>query len=274
MALERAEAGASVASSETMPQIATVDILGVKVSAINLASCISAIDGWIASRQQSYICVADVHALMESHWDDEFRRIHNGAALVTPDGMPLVWLCRLAGHRETDRVYGPDLLLTLCEHSLKHSYRHFFYGGERGVADELAAQMRKRYPGLLVVGTLSPPFRALSDAEMGEVARVINATGADIVWVGLSTPKQEQWMRRQLAQLKAPILIGIGAAFDFHSGRKRQAPRFVQRSGFEWLFRLATEPKRLWRRYLTCIPAFAFLVIQQFFGLQSRKFRG
>jgi N-acetylglucosaminyldiphosphoundecaprenol N-acetyl-beta-D-mannosaminyltransferase len=245
------------------PPISTVDILGVKVSAINLAQCLTAIDGWIAARQQSYICLADVHAIMESHWDDEFRQIHNAAALVTPDGMPLVWLCRLAGYRASDRVYGPDLLLALCEHSVARGYRHYFYGGAPGVADELAARLRERFPGLAVAGTATPPFRPLSDAEMRDVAREIDATCPDIVWVGLSTPKQERWMRRQLGQLTTPMLIGIGAAFDFHSGRKPQAPRLLQRSGFEWLFRLATEPRRLWRRYLTCLPAFAFLIVQQ-----------
>lgn len=265
---------ASISTSliaQSAPAISTVDILGVNVSAINLPRCLTAIDGWIAARQQSYICVADVHAIMESHWDHEFRQIHNAAALVTPDGMPLVWLCRLAGHRDSNRVYGPDLLLALCEHSVPRGYRHFFYGGGPGVAQQLADRLRERFPGLAIAGTASPPFRALSGAEMLEAAREINLARPDILWVGLSTPKQERWMRRQLGHVGAPILIGIGAAFDFHSRHKRQAPRWMQRGGLEWLFRLATEPRRLWRRYLTCLPAFAVLTARQLAGLRTSR---
>jgi N-acetylglucosaminyldiphosphoundecaprenol N-acetyl-beta-D-mannosaminyltransferase len=257
--------------SQSVPQISTVDILGVNVSAINLPQCVAAIDSWIAARQQNYVCVADVHAIMESHWDDEFRRIHNAAALVTPDGMPLVWWCRLAGHRGSDRVYGPDLLLALCDHSVPRGYRHFFYGGEPGVAQQLAGRLRERFPGLKIVGTTSPPFGAVSDAEMLHAAREINVARADIVWVGLSTPKQERWMRHQLQHLDAAILIGVGAAFDFHSGRKPQAPRWMQRSGLEWLFRLMTEPRRLWRRYLTCLPVFVVLAVKQVVGLKAGR---
>ncbi|MDB5409353.1 MAG: glycosyltransferase [Rhodospirillales bacterium] len=265
--------GAIVASasmcllSQSAPRISTVDILGVKVSAINLGKCLTAIDAWIDARQQSYVCVADAHAIMESHWDDQFRQIHNAAALVTPDGMPLVWLCRLAGYRDSDRVYGPDLLLALCEHSVSRGYRHFFYGGGPGVAQELALRLSERFPALVIAGTASPPFRVLSDGEMLDAAREINSTRPDIVWVGLSTPKQERWMQRQLGHVEAPILIGIGAAFDFHSGRKPQAPRWMQRGGLEWLFRLGTEPRRLWRRYLTSLPMFAILALQQLAGL-------
>jgi N-acetylglucosaminyldiphosphoundecaprenol N-acetyl-beta-D-mannosaminyltransferase len=249
------------------PEIPTVDILGVRVGAIDIPRALAAIDEWIATGGPHYVCLADVHAVMESRWDPEFRRIHNGADLVTPDGMPLVWLCRLAGFRNADRVYGPDLLLALVEHSVERGYSHFFYGGGPGVPDALAARLASRFPGLLVAGTLSPPFRDLSEAEMEEMARTVNRTRPDIVWVGLSTPKQERWMRRQLGRMEAPVMIGIGAAFDFHSGHKPQAPRWIQRSGFEWLFRLATEPRRLWRRYAACVPSFAVLAFAQCAGL-------
>jgi N-acetylglucosaminyldiphosphoundecaprenol N-acetyl-beta-D-mannosaminyltransferase len=204
---------------------------------------------------------------MQSRWDPTFRRIHNKAGMVTPDGMPLVWLCRAAG-RDVSRVYGPDLLLAAGAHSVAKGYRHFFYGGAPGIADTLAALLRQKFPGLTVVGTHSPPFRDLAEAEARDVAALINRASPDIVWVGLSTPKQERWMAAFRARLDAPILIGIGAAFDFHSGSKPQAPYWIQRSGFEWLFRVATEPARLWPRYRRVVPGFLWHLALQKAGLR------
>jgi N-acetylglucosaminyldiphosphoundecaprenol N-acetyl-beta-D-mannosaminyltransferase len=186
---------------------------------------------------------------MESRQDPELLRIHNAAGMVTPDGMPLVWLARRAGFPHVDRVYGPDLVLACCEASVARGYRHFLYGGGPGVPERLAERLQARFPGLRVVGCHSPPFRALVSREDDTVVERINASGADIVWVGLSTPKQERWMHTHRPYLTAPVLIGVGAAFDFHAGLKRQAPRWIQRSGLEWLFRLSQEPRRLWRRY-------------------------
>jgi N-acetylglucosaminyldiphosphoundecaprenol N-acetyl-beta-D-mannosaminyltransferase len=245
--------------------------LGVGVSAINLAQVLGIIDGWIARRQQHYVCITGVHGIMESQRDEGLRRIHNEAGLVTPDGMPLVWLSRLHGQGHVARVYGPDLMLALCEHSLLRGYKHFFYGGGEGVPDLLANNLRRRFPGLWVVGGYSPPFRPLSGAEDERVVAAINEAAPDIVWIGLSTPKQERWMTEHVGQLTAPVLIGVGAAFDFHSGLKKQAPRWMQRSGLEWLYRLATEPKRLWRRYLVNNPLFVLRVLQQALGL--RRYR-
>jgi N-acetylglucosaminyldiphosphoundecaprenol N-acetyl-beta-D-mannosaminyltransferase len=205
---------------------------------------------------------------MQSRWDDGFRAIHNGAGIVTPDGMPLVWLCRWAGHPAVSRVYGPDLLHATCAHSVARGYRHFFYGGGPGVAETLAEHLQGRFPGLVVAGTHTPPFRALDDAEMATTAALIDAARPDFVWVGLSTPKQERWMAAFRGRLAAPILIGVGAAFDFHSGTKPQAPYWIQRSGFEWLFRLATEPKRLWPRYRKVIPGFLWNLALQKTGLK------
>jgi N-acetylglucosaminyldiphosphoundecaprenol N-acetyl-beta-D-mannosaminyltransferase len=182
--------------------------------------------------------------------------------------MPLVWLSRLHGHGHVTRVYGPDLMLALCEHSLLKGYKHFFYGGGEGVPELLSNNLRRRFPGLRVVGGYSPPFRSLSGAEDERVVAAINEADPDIVWIGLSTPKQERWMTEHVGQLTAPVLIGVGAAFDFHSGLKRQAPRWMQRSGLEWLFRLATEPKRLWRRYFMNNPLFVLRVLQQALGLK------
>ena len=193
---------------------------------------------------------------MESQRDDELRRIHETAGLVTPDGMPLVWIAHLLGHSHVERVYGPDLLLACCERSILRGYRHFFYGGAPGVGECLAARLGARFPGLSVAGLFSPPFRPLSADEDGALVDCINAARPDIVWVGLSTPKQERWMAAHVGRLDAPVLIGVGAAFDFHAGVKRQAPRWMQRSGLEWSFRLAMEPRRRWRRYLRNNPAF------------------
>jgi len=205
---------------------------------------------------------------MESQRDEELRRIHNRAGLVTPDGMPLVWLSRLQSFHHVERVYGPDLMLALCERSVAKGYRHFFYGGAEGVPEQLASVLQKRFPGLQVAGTFSPPFRPLTADEDDRIVQMINAAAPDIVWVGLSTPKQERWMAGHRERLTAPVLIGVGAAFDFLTGRKPQAPRWMQRAGLEWLFRLLTEPRRLWRRYLINNPLFVALVVLQALGVR------
>jgi N-acetylglucosaminyldiphosphoundecaprenol N-acetyl-beta-D-mannosaminyltransferase len=228
---------------------ARVDVLGVEVSAIDLAQALAVIDGWIASGAREYVCVTGVHGVMESRRDAGLRLIHNRAGLVTPDGMPLVWLVRQAGFGHVGRVYGPDLMLACCAASIARGYRHFFYGGAPGVAERLRDRLIERFPGLQVVGTYAPPFRPEGSVEDGEVLAAINTAAPDIVWVGLSTPKQERWMDAHRPRLTAPVLIGVGAAFDFHAGVKRQAPRWMQRAGLEWFFRLTQEPRRLWRRY-------------------------
>lgn len=257
------ETDASPPEASSPPEISRVDILGVSVSAVNMNTALRTIDGWIARREPHYVCVTGVHGVMESQRDPELRRIHNEAGLVTPDGMPLVWLSRMAGHGDVERVYGPDLVLACCRHSSQLGYRHFFYGAAEGVPDRLIARLRSRFPRLSVAGGFSPPFGAISAQEDEEIVRRINTANPDIVWVGLSTPKQERWMSEHRARLNAPVLIGVGAAFDFHAGLKRQAPRWMQRSGWEWLFRLLSEPRRLWRRYLINNPVFVWKVFLQ-----------
>jgi N-acetylglucosaminyldiphosphoundecaprenol N-acetyl-beta-D-mannosaminyltransferase len=185
--------------------------------------------------------------------------------------MPLVWLSRWHGAREVSRVYGPDLMLAFCERSVGKGYRHYFYGGAEGVPERLADRLCRRFPGLVVAGTYSPPFRALSDAEDAALVERVNAARPDLVWVGLSTPKQERWMAAHRAKLEAPMLIGVGAAFDFHAGLKPQAPRWIQRSGFEWLFRTLSEPRRLGRRYAYIVPMFSLLVLSQEIGVRRRQ---
>lgn len=256
---------ASAATIDTPPR---VNVLGVGVSAVNMASALVVIDDWIARRAPNYVCVTSVHGIMESQRDDALRRIHNEAGLVTPDGMPLVWLGRAAGHRAMARVYGPDLLLALCAHSVARGYRNYFYGGTPAIPDRLAASLETRFPGLRVVGRHAPPFRAVTPEEDADDVRRIAASGADIVWVGLGAPKQERWMAAHVGRVGAPVLIGVGAAFDFHAGAKRQAPRWMQRSGLEWAFRLATEPRRLAGRYLRNNPAFVWHAARQALGIR------
>jgi N-acetylglucosaminyldiphosphoundecaprenol N-acetyl-beta-D-mannosaminyltransferase len=244
------------------------NVLGVGVSPINMSMAVAQIDDWIRRGDVSrYVCVTGAHGVMESQHNEALRKIHNAADMVTPDGMPLVWLSKFKGFQHVDRVYGPDLMLALCE----RNYRHFFYGGAEGTAELLAARMKHRFPHLLVSGCLAPPFRELTFNEDRHIVEQINTTKPDIVWVGLSTPKQEFWMADHVARVDAPVMIGVGAAFDFHAGLKPQAPRWVQRSGFEWLFRLFTEPRRLWRRYLKNNPAFVALSLAQLSGLRLKR---
>lgn len=244
-----------------------LNLLGVHISAINMDQALAAIAGWVKTREPNYVCVTSVHPVMESYDHPELRPILNSSGLTTPDGMPIVWWLRWHGQRHVSRVYGPDLMLAVCQQSLETGYRHYFYGGAPGVAEALASRLQERYPGLQVVGSYSPPYRPLLPDEDQVVVDSISRSGADVVWVGISSPRQEQWMSEHVGKLKVPVLIGVGAAFDFHSGRKRQAPRWVQRSGFEWLFRLVNEPGRLWRRYLLNLPRFVVLVLLQQFGL-------
>lgn len=245
-----------------------VNILGVPVSAIDMDAALARIDAWIAARRPNFVCFRDVHGVMASRTDAELQAAHEAAGMIAPDGMPLVWLARLMGHRETGRVCGPDFMPALCERSQAPGYRHFFYGGAPGVAEKLAESLGARFPGLAVAGMHTPPFRPLTVDEDAAIVRMIDESGADIVWVGLSTPKQEKWMMAHVGRLSAPVLLGVGAAFDFHAGAVRRAPVWMQRAGLEWLFRLLAEPRRLWRRYLVLAPAFVFLAAGQMLGLK------
>ena len=247
---------------------ARTNVLGVGISLINLPMALEQLDQWIARRDHQYVSVCTVHTVMECQRDDRLRRIVNTAGMVTPDGMPLVWLSRLAGHGYVSRVYGPDLMLAALGASLPVGYSHFFFGGRDGVADRLARTMRERFPGIRIVGSVTPAFGTAEELCTPETAALINQARPDIVWVGVSSPKQEFWMSCIRPLLEAPVLVGVGAAFDFHSGGIRQAPRWMQRSGLEWLFRLVQEPRRLWRRYLVDNPWFLFELARQRLGLK------
>lgn len=226
-----------------------------------MTMAVDEITRWIDVREQSYVCVTGVHGVMEAQRDAELRAIHNRSGLTTPDGMPMVWAGRRAGATWMSRVYGPDLMLKVLERAAERGWRSFFYGGKEGVPELLAARVAERFPELIIAGTHSPPFRPLTSAEDREIVARINATGADIVWVGLSTPKQERWMAAHVGQLCAPALVGVGAAFDFHAGLIPQAPVWMQERGLEWFYRLANEPRRLWKRYLQNNPAFVAQIL-------------
>ncbi len=244
------------------------DVLGMRVSAVDMPAAVSTIERWIADDARQYICICTVHTVMECQRDPTFMAVVNGAGLRTPDGMPLVWLSRRAGHRDVRRVYGPDLMLELCARSAATGHRHFFYGGGPGVADELAESLSARFPGLRVAGTHTPPMLPVGGLEDEATVRKINESGADIVWVGLGTPKQDWWVANHRPLLEAPVLIAVGAAFDFHTGRVRQAPGWMQRNGLEWLFRLSQDPKRLWKRYLVLNSLFVLKILTE----QARVF--
>ncbi|MBX5185570.1 WecB/TagA/CpsF family glycosyltransferase [Rhizobium sp. NZLR5] len=246
------------------------NVLGVRVSAVNLKSATGFIQKAVEDGRKEYVCVRDAHGIVRCQDDPELRSIHNRAFLVTPDGMPLVWALRHAGHAESDRVYGPDLMLSVFDAGSAKGLRHFLYGSTAETLEQLQARLLAKYPQARIVGSYAPPFRKLSTREETDIADRLNRSGADIIWVGLSSPKQELWMARMRDRLEASMLIGVGAAFDFHAGLKRQAPRFIQRSGFEWAFRLLCEPRRLWRRYALVVPTFISLSAFQRLGL--RKF--
>ena len=246
------------------------NVLGIGVSLVNMDRAVQAIGEWIDRRDRQYVCVTGVHGVMECQRSSNLRRIHNAAGMVTPDGMPLAWLLRLAGHTGTDRVCGPELMPAVFTASQARGDRHFLYGATQATLDRLKARLLDHAPEALIVGCYAPPFRSLTEAEDAAIVELINAAAPDIVWVGLSTPKQEYWMARHRDQLAAPVLIGVGAAFDIHAGIIQRAPPALRRSGFEWTYRLMKEPARLWRRYLWNNPRFVALVALQKAGLYRR----
>jgi N-acetylglucosaminyldiphosphoundecaprenol N-acetyl-beta-D-mannosaminyltransferase len=206
--------------------------------------------------------------MVEAQHDPSFKEILNSGDAVVPDGMPLIWLGRHRGHHLPRRVYGPDLMLDFCEKTAGRGYRHFFYGGEPGVPERLAESLKRRFPSMEVCGAFSPPFRPLDPQESQEHVATISRAAPDVLWVGLGTPKQERWMQEYRDKLQVPVVVSVGAAFDILSGRRKQAPRWMREHGFEWLFRLLQEPRRLWRRYL--IYGLQFIA---YLGLESLRLR-
>jgi len=234
-------------------------VLGVGVNAVQIPDVVAQMECWISERSTChFIAVTDMHSITEAHHERSFKHVLNSADMVVPDGMPLVWLGRWQGCPLKRRVYGPELMHSFCQETTS-KYRHFFYGGGPGVPTLLANTLQEKY-GIDVAGSYSPPFRMLSKEEDQEVVALINAAKPDVLWVGLGAPKQEYWMYEHRPRLRVPVLIGVGAAFDFNIGRVRQAPRWMREHGLEWLFRLLQEPRRLRRRYLIHGPEFVFNV--------------
>jgi len=246
-------------------------LLGVRVHAVQIPGAVAEMERWILERDGChYVAVTGMHGVMEAQQDDRFKTILNTADLVVSDGMPLVWAGRRYGFDSMKRrVYGPELMMTFCEQTAGKGYRHYFYGGAEGVPELLAETLTKRFPGFQVAGCYSPPFRPLTAEEDCEVVARINDSGADILWVGLSTPKQEKWMYDHREKLDVPVLMGVGAAFDLNTGRLNQAPSWMREHGMEWFFRLVMEPRRLWRRYLVLGPRFAWNVSLEMLKLKQ-----
>jgi N-acetylglucosaminyldiphosphoundecaprenol N-acetyl-beta-D-mannosaminyltransferase len=252
-----------------MPTPPRFNVLGVGVNAVNLTSASEQLLIAARSTSPNYVCFCDVNNVSSARRDPQHLAILNHSLLTTPDGMPLVWLGRKAGHKTIGRVYGPDLLLEVCASTVRTELTHYFYGGGPGTAEALSQRLQARFPGLRIAGTECPPYRPLTAAEAEALEKRIHALRPNFFWVGLSTPKQEAFMAEYSSRLSVPVMLGVGAAFDFISGRIAQAPRWVQRSGFEWLWRLCAEPRRLAPRYFKNNPLFVLRIFAQLTGLKK-----
>lgn len=260
----------NLAPSEAAVPPPTADVLGVPMALTDYERTMDWIDATIATGGRGYVCVAAVHTVMVCQEDEELRQAVLNSDLTVPDGQPIVWAMNALGNKLSSRVYGPELMARYCERSAETGARIFLYGGaNQGALVQLALNLRRRYPGVRIVGGYSPPFRALSSEEEDAVISEINASGADVVWVGIGVPKQEKWMAAMRDRLDSPVLVGVGAAFDFHAGRVAQAPDWMQRIGMEWAFRLSREPRRLWKRYAMYNPKFVLGFMRQYLASRS-----
>jgi N-acetylglucosaminyldiphosphoundecaprenol N-acetyl-beta-D-mannosaminyltransferase len=245
---------------ELTPSLAApdaVDVVGIPLGLTDYDGALDWIESMVQARRRGYVCVCNVHAVMASAEDPDLRAALMSSSLNVPDGQPLVWALNLLGHSLDDRVYGPELMARYCARAVSSGQRMYLYGGRnQGALVQLALNLRQRYPGVRIVGGYSPPHRPLSPEEREAVVKEINGSRADVVWVGIGVPKQEKWMAEMRGELEAPVLVGVGAAFDFHAGLVPQAPNWLQESGLEWAYRLVHEPRRLWRRYMRYNPRF------------------
>ncbi len=259
-------------SKDNLPDVILprrVNVLGVGISVLNLNTALNLVSYAVEKKIKGYICVTSVHGVSEAQRDPEFKRILNRSFLCTPDGMPLVWIGRFYGHKQMDRVYGPDLMRLVCEWSASNRCLHFLYGGLPGVAELLKQKLETAYPGIKIGGYFTPPFGLLSREEEVKLIESVARIKPDIIWVGLSTPKQERFMAEFIKKLDTTLMIGVGAAFDFLSGRVKQAPRWIQRAGLEWFYRMCSEPKRLAPRYLRNNPLFLLRITLQLTGFKK-----
>lgn len=246
-----------------------VNILGVGVSALDLSDAVTIVDSFLQTGKKGYICVTGMHGIMEAQSDPEFRKIQNNSFLTTPDGIPTVWIGHIDGHNKMKQVRGADFMLQVCESSAKTGTRHFLYGGRPGVAELLRDALTSRFPGLQIVGTFTPPFRPLNAQEEMELHRQLLESRADVLWCGISTPKQERFMAQYIGTLPVRLMVGVGAAFDLNAGLLKDSPVWVRKCGLQWAHRLCQEPRRLWRRYLLNIPRFTWLYLLQRIGVHS-----
>ncbi|MFZ5878377.1 MAG: WecB/TagA/CpsF family glycosyltransferase [Chloroflexota bacterium] len=244
-----------------------IHVLGLGVGVVNINQVIEIMARWIEEKKPQYICVTPAHSIMDCYREPHLYSLFNASGLTVPDGMSLVWLLKLRGYGRVGRVAGSDLMDAVMRYSVSQGWKHYFYGGAPGVYQKLSANLQAKYPGVKIVGGYSPPFRPLTDEEDREIVEKINATAPDIVWIGISSPRQEGWMAGHKGKINGAVLVGVGAAFDFLSGQKKRAPRWMQRLGFEWLHRLISEPRRLWRRY-SQYPLFALLAFAEMLGIK------
>jgi N-acetylglucosaminyldiphosphoundecaprenol N-acetyl-beta-D-mannosaminyltransferase len=245
------------------------NVLGVGVSAINMEQAVLLFDSWLSNGGRGYVCVTGVHGVMEAQRDSSFRQILNGALLTAPDGMPTVWVGKLQGFSKMDRVFGPDLMTRVCELSCRRGYTHFLYGGQPGIVAQLNTVLTARFPGLKVVDTYTPPFRPLNNDEEQDLLHRVSRVKPDVFWVGLSTPKQERFMAEYANKIDAKIMVGVGAAFDYHTGLIKDSPQWLKKVGMQWLHRLGQEPARLWKRYLINNPSFLWKISLQLLGVSK-----
>ena len=264
-------------AARTLPRPADLrvrEILGLPMAMTDYDGAMDVMDGMIARRERGYVCATAVHAIMVGQHDAEMRAALRGSAMTVPDGMPLVWAANLLGDDLDDRVYGPELMVRYCERSRDAGHRVFLYGGrDQGSLAQLTLNLRLRLPGIQIVGGYSPPFRPLTEDEEQAVADQINASRADVVWVGIGVPKQEKWMAHMRDRIDAPVLAGVGAAFDFHAGRVSMAPQWMQDRGLEWTYRITQEPRRLLPRYLVHNPRFVVRIAAQLVRERLRRRR-
>lgn len=259
------QAAPGAGAAPTRPPSA--ELLGVPLALADYAGVLDWMDAAVAARSREYVCVAATHTVVACGEDPELRAAVLGSSMTVPDGQPLVWALKALGNGDGlhGRVYGPELMARACERGARTGTRMFLYGGRnQGALVQLTANLRARYPGVQIVGGHVPPFRPLTEAEEDAVAAEIERCGADVVWVGIGVPKQEKWMAHMRPRLTAPVLVGVGAAFDFHAGLVPQAPAWMQSAGLEWAYRLAREPRRLWRRYLRYNPRFVLGFVREY----------
>jgi N-acetylglucosaminyldiphosphoundecaprenol N-acetyl-beta-D-mannosaminyltransferase len=233
-----------------------VRIVGTPVSIVSLEETLRFFESWVKQRRGGFAVFRDVHGVTRAEHDAKLQKAHENANLIAPDGMPLVWVAKLAGIKGMSRVAGPDVLPAVCERGLAQGWRHYFFGSAPGVAQTIAKELAKAFPGIIIAGMQSPPFRDLTEEENELACTAIREARPHFVWVGLGTPKQEIWMDEHWHKCGGAILLGVGAAFDIFARNTPRAPKWMQESGLEWLFRLIQEPKRLWRRYLVSVPTF------------------